>query len=429
MKRYRARDLSAAELERLRRRPAIDFEATRPIVEGVIREVRLNGDRAVAKFAAQFDGVENCKPTVGAAEIERACARVAPDTRAAIERAYENVYKFHKSQMAARAELEIADGVTCFSESRPIERVGLYVPGGATPLPSTALMLAIPAQLAGCREIVLATPPSAAGAAADAILFIARLCSVTRVVKIGGAQAIAALAFGTESTPKVDKIFGPGNQFVTMAKMLVSVDPDGAAIDMPSGPTEVLVIADEAARPDFVASDLLSQAEHSPDAQAILVATAAGQAEATLSELEIQLAALPRRDIARQALDNSFVLEVDSVEAALDFANAYAPEHLILNVKNARDYAARVNNAGSVFLGAYACEAAGDYASGPNHSLPTYGFARARGGLTVGDFQKRITFQDVTPAGARALDAAVQTLAGLEALEGHRRAMSLRASG
>jgi histidinol dehydrogenase len=358
--------------------------------------------------------------------MDDACARIAPEVQSAFNEAAANIEKFHTTGLTGRRTVETMPGVTCFSEMRPIEKVGLYIPGGTAPLPSTVLMLAVPAKLAGCRQIVLATPPAADGFVADIILYAAKLCGVNAVYKLGGAQAIAAFAYGTRTVPKVSKIFGPGNQYVTAAKMLVSVDPDGAAIDMPAGPTEVLVVADDLARPDFVAADLLSQAEHGVDSQVVLVCTSESKTTEVLREVERQLAGLPRKDIAAKALGNSFALVVQSLGQALDFSNRFAPEHLILNVKNAEGWVEKVGNAGSVFLGPYACESAGDYASGTNHSLPTYGYARAYGGVSVAAFQKQITFQKVTAAGARNIAPIVSVMATEESLEAHKRAMEIR---
>jgi histidinol dehydrogenase len=318
------------------------------------------------------------------------------------------------------------EGVNCFSQARAIEKVGLYIPGGTAPLPSTVLMLAIPAKIAGCREIVLASPPDKHGKIDDIILFSAKLCGISQIFKIGGAQAIGSLAYGTQSVPKVYKIFGPGNQYVTTAKMLVSTDPQGAAIDMPAGPTEVLVIADHSAKDDFVAADLLSQAEHGDDSQAILVATSDKKADKILAQVKNQLSSLPRKKIAQKALENSFVIIAPSIEKAIDFSNQYAPEHLILNVKKPQKYIPKIINAGSVFLGQYSCEAAGDYASGTNHALPTYGYAKVHEGVNIKSFQKQITFQQITKKGAENLGPIVAKMAQQEELEGHKRAMELR---
>ncbi len=426
MKKYYFKQLNSASLKNLCRRKAIRFDEVFPIVENVLREVKTRGDEAIREFTIKFDNVNVSSFTVTQNEIERVCERIPKNVQSAFRKAARNIEKFHKAQMAKPKKVRTMPGVTCFAEVRPIEKVGLYIPGGTAPLPSTVLMLAIPAKLAGCKEIVLVTPPTKNGGVADVILFAAKLCGITQIFKIGGAQAIAALAFGTENVSKVYKIFGPGNQYVTAAKMLVSINPDGAAIDMPAGPTEVLVIGDEKARADFVASDLLSQAEHGADSQAILVTTSDRKANEVLDEVKRQLQTIPRKEIVQKSLDNSFVLVVDSMDEAITFSNMYAPEHLILNVKNATKYIPEIINAGSVFLGPYSCESAGDYASGTNHSLPTYGYARVYGGVSVSSFQKPVTFQKITKQGAKNLGPIVSTLASQESLEGHKRAMQLR---
>lgn len=426
MKKYYFRQLDETSLKNLCGRKAIRFDAVLPIVQDVLREVKLSGDEAVRAYTKKFDNVSLSSFAVTQAEIERACERVSKNIQSAFNKAAHNIERFHKSQIVKLKKVETMSGITCFTEARPIEKVGLYIPGGTAPLPSTVLMLSIPAKLAGCKEIVLATPPAKDGNVADIILFAAKLCGITQIFKIGGAQAIAALAFGTESVPKVYKIFGPGNQYVTAAKMLVSTDTDGAAIDMPAGPTEVLVIADEKARADFVASDLLSQVEHGIDSQAILVTTTDKKADEILAEVKRQLETLPRKEIARKSLGNSFIVIIDSIEKAIVFSNRYAPEHLILNVENAAKYISEITNAGSVFLGQYSCESAGDYASGTNHSLPTYGYARVYSGVSVSSFQKQLTFQNITKQGAKNLGPVVAMMASQESLEGHKRAMQLR---
>lgn len=426
MKKYYFKQLNDASLKALCERRAIRFDDVLPVVENVLREIKTRGDEAVRDFTAKFDNVSLSSLAVTKREIEQAAKRIPQDVQSAFRKAARNIEKFHKSQLPKRKKAETMAGVNCFAEARSIEKVGLYIPGGTAPLPSTVLMLAIPAKLAGCKEIVLVAPPTKDGNVSDIILFAAKLCGVTKIFKIGGAQAIAALAFGTRSVPKVYKIFGPGNQYVTAAKMLVSIDPEGSAIDMPAGPTEVLVIADEKARADFVASDLLSQAEHGIDSQAILATTSDRKADEVLGEVKRQLQTLPREEIARKSLGNSFVIVVDSIEEAISFSNRYAPEHLILNVVNAKKYVPAITNAGSVFLGAYSCESAGDYASGTNHSLPTYGYARVFGGVSVSSFQKQVTFQEITKQGAKNLGPIVATMASQESLEGHKRAMELR---
>ena len=423
MKKYFLGQLDVFSLKNLCKRKVIRFDDILPVVENVLREVKMRGDEAVREFTANFDNVSLSSFAITQKEIDSACKRIPQNVQGAFKKAANNIEKFHKLQAAKRKAVQIVTGVSCFAEARPIENVGLYIPGGTAPLPSTVLMLAIPAQLAGCKEIVLVTPPTRDGSVADIILFAAKLCGIKQIFKIGGAQAIAALAFGTESVPKVYKIFGPG---VTAAKMLISIDLNGAAIDMPAGPTEVLVIADEKARADFVASDLLSQAEHGIDSQAIIVTTSDKKADEVLGEVQRQLQTLPRKEIAQKTFDNSFVIVADSIDEAIDFSNRYAPEHLILNVTNAKKYIPAITNAGSVFLGPYSCASAGDYASGTNHSLPTYGYARVYGGVSVRSFQKQVTFQEITKQGAKNLGPMVSTMASQESLEGHRRAMQLR---
>lgn len=426
MKKLFIKKLNSAELKKLFRRKGINFDIVMPIVKRIADKVKINGDSAIRECTKRFDQVDIFSFMVTRNEIERAGSRIPQNVKRVFSNAAKNIKKFHELQIVSRKEIQTTKGVTCFTETRPIEKVGLYVPGGTAPLPSTVLMLSIPAKLAGCNEIILVTPPAKDGRVEDIVLFAASLCGIKKIYKIGGAQAIAALAYGTETVPKVDKIFGPGNQYVTAAKMLVAMDPEGAVIDMPAGPTEVLVIADEMARADFVASDLLAQAEHGTDSQAILVTTGDKKAEEVLHELDRQLPALPRKDIARKALDNSIILVVDAIEEALEFSNSFAPEHLILNVKNAVKYVSKINSAGSVFVGPFSCESAGDYASGTNHVLPTYGYARALSGISVGAFQKTLTFQKITKQGARNIGPIVATMASQESLDGHRKAMQLR---
>lgn len=428
MKRYDMNQLNEAELDGLCRREASQLDDILPGVQEDIEKVKLGGDAAVRALTKKYDHVDIPTAAVTAEEVEQACAAIDPEVKEAFAQAADNIESFHRLHLMGRRTVATMPGVTCFSEMRPVEKVGLYIPGGTAPLASTALMLAIPAQLAGCSEIALTTPPTKEKKASDIILFAAHLCGINTIYKTGGPQGIAALAYGTESVPKVDKIFGPGSSYVTAAKQLVSRDPEGAAIDMPAGPTEVLVIADKEAYPDFVASDLLAQAEHAEDARAILVCTSSEKAEAISQEVEKQLVTLPRQKEARAALQNSFVMIVSSVSEAISFSNRYAPEHLILNVRNAETLASEVTNAGSVFLGQYSCESAGDYASGTNHCLPTYGYAKVFGGVSVASFQKQITFQRLTADGAAAIAPTVELMAAQESLEGHRRAMELRAS-
>ncbi len=411
-----------AQWPALMRRPGQGLEALEAQVRPILEAVRTGGDTAVRDCTRRFDGVDLAGSAVPPAVL--AGARVPDDLAAAIRLARRHIEAFHAAQCEASARIETAPGVTCWRRAVPIERVGLYVPGGTAPLFSTVLMLGIPARLAGCREVVLCTPPGPDGALPPAIAFTAHLLGLDRVFRIGGAQAIAALAYGTETIPRVDKIFGPGNPYVTVAKQLVQ--REGVAIDLPAGPTEVAVVADTTARPAFVAADLLSQAEHGPDSQVILITTCANLVDNVLEEVERQLVDLPRKAIAEQALAHSKAVVFDEKDTAMAFVNEYAAEHLILAVEDPEALAERVVNAGSVFLGHLTPESAGDYASGTNHTLPTNGYARAYAGVSVDAFVKKITFQSITPAGLRAIGPAVATMARAEALEGHARAVTHR---
>ncbi|MBI4407443.1 MAG: histidinol dehydrogenase [Candidatus Kerfeldbacteria bacterium] len=403
-------------------RAQIDFTTITRQVEQIIRTVQANGDRALFDYTKQFDGVT-------LTNLRADLTNNVPVTAAvqqALAIAKQNITTFHQAVMPQAITVETMPGVLCTSEPRAIDRVGLYVPGGSAPLVSTVLMLAIPAQLAGCKEIMLCTPPQPDGTLNPLIAYAAKLCGIEQVFLVGGAQAIAAMAYGTATIPKVAKLFGPGNAYVTAAKQWVAADPAGAAIDLPAGPTEVLVIADELAKPEVIAADLLAQLEHGADSQAVLVTTSLALAKQVNLELELQVRTLPRRTIAEQALQNSFSLVVGSVAEAIAFANDYAPEHLLLQCLNPERYTAKIRNAGSVFVGEYACESAGDYASGTNHTLPTYGYAKAYSGVSVASFQKQVTFQTVTKAGALALAPTVLQLAELEGLTAHKRAMQIR---
>jgi histidinol dehydrogenase len=416
----------ARRREVLRRPSQRDASTLLDRARRIVDDVRSRGDEALRDYTRQLDGVELATFAVTDAEFVAAEAALTGEQRAALERAIDTVARFHELQTSPPLRLETAPGVVCERVTVPLDAVGLYVPAGSAPLPSTALMLAVPARIAGCPVRVICTPPRADGTADPAVLVAARLCGVTRVYKLGGAQAVAAMAYGTVTVPKVSKIFGPGNAWVTAAKQVVAQDADGAALDMPAGPSEVLVIADDTARPAFVAADLLAQAEHSPDAQVILVTTSRAIAEASVTEVERQLAALPRREIAAQAIAGSRVLVVPDLETAMLVSNRYAPEHLILQVAEPRALLAAVRNAGSVFLGAWTPETMGDYCSGTNHVLPTYGHARAYSGLGVSDFVKRITVQELTPAGLANLGPTARTLARLESLDAHANAVTVR---
>ena len=392
----------------------------------IVDDVRARGDAALREYTERLDGVRLQSIEVTEAEFAAAETLLTPEQRAALERAIDTVTRFHELQTLAPLRLETAPGVVCERMAVPLDSVGLYVPAGTAPLPSTALMLAVPARIAGCPVRIICTPPRPDGAADPAVLVTARLCGIGRVFKLGGAQAVAAMAYGTDSVPKVVKIFGPGNSWVTAAKQIVAQDADGAALDMPAGPSEVLVVADEAARPEFVAADLLAQAEHSTDAQVVLVTTSAAVARACVQEVARQLALLPRKAIAGQSIGESRVITVPDLATAMDVSNRYAPEHLILQVKEPRALLPRVRNAGSVFLGAWTPETMGDYCSGTNHVLPTYGHARAYSGLGVLDFVKRITVQELSAAGLQDLGPTARTLARLESLDAHANAVTVR---
>ena len=415
---------SRQEWGELLRRPVCDImemlETVRPIVE----RVRAEGDAAVKDYEARFDGVELDSLAVSAAAIDEGCAQVDDTLKAAIDLAYDNITAFHGAQRFDPVRVEVCAGVVCEQRAVPIERVGLYVPGGTAPLFSTVLMLAAPARIAGCRQVVLCSPPGKDGRLNPAILYAARKCGVTQVFAVGGAQAIAAMASGTESIPKVDKIFGPGNQYVMAAKQLVSLYD--TAIDLPAGPSEVEVWADESSVPQFVAADLLSQAEHGVDSQVVLVTATEGLIEAVQDEIDRQLPLLPRADIARCSLENSKMILVRDLDEALALTNDYAPEHLVVALKNYEAVKDRIVHVGSVFLGNWSCESAGDYASGTNHTLPTKGYAKAYGGLCLDSFMRKITFQELSPEGIRRIGPAVECMAAAEHLDAHRNAMTVR---
>jgi histidinol dehydrogenase len=419
--------LDAATRDAVLRRPVQrDAAGLLERVRGIVADVRARGDDALREHTARLDGVHLESFSVTDAEFAAAEAALTPAQRAALERAIDTITRFHELQTLPPLRLETAPGVVCERMTVALESVGLYVPAGTAPLPSTALMLAVPASIAGCPVRVMCTPPRPDGSADPAVLVAARLCGVRKVFKVGGAQAVAAMAYGTATVPKVVKIFGPGNAWVTAAKQIVAQDADGAALDMPAGPSEVLVIADESARPAFVAADLLAQAEHSVDAQVVLVTVSRKVAEACVAEVARQLAELPRRDIAGKAIAESRVIIVPTIAAAMEVSNRYAPEHLILQVARPRELLLQVRNAGSVFLGAWTPETMGDYCSGTNHVLPTYGHARAYSGLSVFDFVKRITVQELTAEGLRNLGPTARTLAQLESLDAHANAVTIR---
>jgi histidinol dehydrogenase len=402
----------------------MDLREIEERVAPILRQVRHRGDAAVRDFTFQFDKVQLDDLRVSPAERAEAETLVSPELKAAIALAKSNIETFHRAQLGQPEPITTQPGVTCWRKSVGIEKVGLYIPGGSAPLFSTVLMLGVPARLAGCRQVVLCTPANRAGKVHPAILHAAAQVGITDIFKVGGAQAIAAMAYGTESIPRADKLFGPGNQYVTAAKQLVN--KEGLAIDMPAGPSEVAVYADDSSNPVFVAADLLSQAEHGPDSQVILVSTSEAAIQKAAEEVLRQLEALPRKEIARQALSHSKAFLVSDEDEALRLLNAYAAEHLILAVDHAAALTEKVTNAGSVFLGHYTPEAAGDYASGTNHTLPTNGFARAYSGVSVDSFVKKITFQQITPEGIRNIGPAVEVMAAAEELQAHRNAVTVR---
>mgnify|MGYP001262194156 CR=1 FL=1 len=412
------------QLAQLLRRPEINREDLDATVSEVLQKVKTGGDAALREYTARFDRVTLESFEVTAAEMEEAARLVPEKLQSAIRLAAKNIEKFHAAQQENFTPIETMPGVTCWRKSVPIERVGLYIPGGTAPLFSTVLMLAIPAQIAGCQEIVLCTPPGENGKVNPAILFAAQVAGVTKIFKAGGAQAIAALAYGTESIPQVSKIFGPGNRYVTAAKMLVQ--KDGIAIDMPAGPSEVLVFADETCVPAFVASDLLSQAEHDTDSQVVFLTTSETVLEAVKKEVDEQVQQLPRQKMLRAALSHSVAVLLENEAIALEAINQYAPEHLILACENAEVMASKVVNAGSVFLGNFTPESAGDYASGTNHTLPTSGFARSYSGVSLDSFLKKITFQRISREGLQGIGPAIVTMAEAEELPAHARAVELR---
>jgi histidinol dehydrogenase len=419
--------LDEASRKSLLRRPAQrDQEETMAGARAIVARVRHGGDRALLALTEEHDKVRLQEIRVAAEEIETAATALSPNEKRAIETAIGTVRAFHEAQVQPPIRVETAPGVICERMSVPLQAIGMYVPAGTAPLPSTALMIGVPAQIAGCERRVLCTPPRRDGKADPGVLYTAKACGVTDIFKLGGAQAIAAMAYGTETVPKVDKIFGPGNAWVTAAKLAVAMDADGAAYDMPAGPSEVLVVADAAAHPEFVAADLLAQAEHSVDAQVILVTNSRDLAQAVSREVDRQLARLSRGTVIRAALAGSRIILVNNLETALEVANAYAPEHLIIETERPRDWLGKIRHAGSVFLGAWTPESIGDYCSGTNHVLPTYGYARSFSGLSLADFTRQITVQELTPQGIAGLGPVAQTLAMLEGLDAHANAVTVR---
>lgn len=405
-------------------RPALEAVSLQERIQDIYRQVESAGDEALFRLTRELDGVDLDQLSLERSALEARAREIEPALQQALDQAFRNIETFHRQQLPQTQAVETQPGVTCWQRSVPIERVGLYIPGGTAPLFSSLLMLGIPARLAGCPMPVVCTPPAPGGTVHPALAYLACRLDLPRLYLLGGAQAIAAMALGTASVPAVYKLFGPGNQYVTAAK--AEALQRGLAIDMPAGPSEVLVIADAAADPEFVAADLLSQAEHGPDSQVVLLSDDATLIEQSLQAVERQLADLPRAEMARRALDNSLALRLADLDTAFRFSNRYAPEHLILNLEDAASWAGRVTAAGSVFLGPYACESAGDYASGTNHTLPTHGFARQYSGVSLAHFFKTITFQSISRAGLEGLAPAVEPLAQAEGLEAHRRAVSRR---
>jgi histidinol dehydrogenase len=408
----------------LLKRPTLNTENLFDTVRGIIDRVRAEGDAAVLALEEQFDKVKLTSLAVSDDEWQEAETLLSDELKTAIRLAKENIEAFHAAQRFEGKKVSTQPGVTCWQKAVAIEKVGLYIPGGTAPLFSTVLMLAVPAKIAGCKEIVLCTPPGRDGKVHPAVLFAAQVAGVSRIFKAGGVQAIASMAYGTESIPKVYKIFGPGNQYVTAAKQLVSLRD--VAIDMPAGPSEVEVLADETANPAFVAADLLSQAEHGVDSQAVLITTSAALQQAVKAEVERQLALLPRKEIAEKSLENSKLIVVDSMAEAIEMTNAYAPEHLIIETANYMQVAEKVVNAGSVFLGSLTPESAGDYASGTNHTLPTNGYAKAYSGVSLDSFIRKITFQEILPEGLRRIGPAIEVMAANEHLDAHKNAVTER---
>ncbi len=408
----------------LAQRPAADLNELNSLVDQIFKEVEQDGDIALKKYTAQFDQVDLQAFAVNSEDLAKASKAISDQLKAAMQLAKSNIEKFHSAQRESVKVIETTPGVECWRESRPVEKVGIYIPGGTAPLFSTVLMLGVPAKLAGCKEIVLCTPPDKNGNIDPAILYVAQLVGITSIYTIGGIQAIAALTFGTETIPKVEKIFGPGNSYVTAAKQMAQ--KYGLSIDMPAGPSEVLIIADKTANPAFVAADLLSQAEHGIDSQVILLSDEESIIDQTLTEIINQAGALPRKEIIEKALSNSKAIKLNSLADCLDFSNLYAPEHLILATDRAREFIPQISQAGSVFLGNYSCESAGDYASGTNHTLPTNGYARNYSGVSLDSFVKKITFQELSREGIQNIGPAIELMAEAEQLMAHKNAVSIR---
>ena len=413
-----------ADWETILKRPTASFKDLEPLVEEVFQEVQAKGDQALIDYTLKFDKVKLDSFTVSEVEYARAEKAVSTPLKEAIQLARENIKTFHSAQQTQTVSVETQPGVLCWQEKRPIEKVGLYIPGGSAPLFSTLLMLAVPAQIAGCKEIVLCTPPDVNGSIPDVILYTAQLCGVTQIFKVGGIQAIAALTFGTATVPKVYKIFGPGNQYVTVAKQMAT--QHHVAIDMPAGPSELLVVADQSANPAYVASDLLSQAEHGADSQVILVTTFPVLLDQVRAAIASQIEALPRKDVANQAMANSRMIAFETDAEAIAFINQYGPEHYIVCMENEALYLDQITNAGSVFIGNYTPESAGDYASGTNHTLPTNGYAKQYSGVNLDSFLKQMTFQKISAKGIQNIGPAIELMAKAEGLQAHKNAVTLR---
>ncbi len=423
MKQYKYGELTPDSLKKLVQRPKIDFPSIFDTVQPIIDSVKDKGDEALREYTRKFDGIIPDRMVLDPSGLE---VSLGKEIKEAIDLAFDNIYRFHRAQRRLKITVETIPGVICSRKMVPIQSVGLYVPGGTAILPSSAMMLAIPAMIAECPNIVLATPPDSDGKVADEIIYIAKKAKVSSILIAGGAQAIAAMAIGTQTVPKVDKIFGPGNQYVTAAKMLLQNSDAMISIDMPAGPSEVLVVADETANPSFVAADLLSQAEHGTDSQVVLVCTPDFNIDNLDQELTKQVNLLPRKETAQKALNNSFILKVENMNQAFSFSNEYAPEHLILNLKDAESFEDQIINAGSVFLGNLTPESVGDYASGTNHTLPTYGYAKTYSGVSLDSFYKSITMQTITEEGLKSIGPTVEILADVEGLQAHKNAVTLR---
>jgi histidinol dehydrogenase len=410
--------------KKILKRPVFETSQLDATVQAIINDVRQTGDKALAKYTQQFDKAIVADLLVSKSELDEAAGKLSDELITAIDLAIDNITTFHTAQKPSEVKVKIGEGIDCWQKPVPISKVGLYIPGGMAPLFSTLLMLAIPAKIAGCKEIVLCSPPSAEGKLHDAILYAASRVGVTQIFKVGGVQAIAAMAYGTESIPKVYKIFGPGNQYVTAAKQIVA--RDAVAIDMPAGPSEVAVIADASSNAAFVASDLLSQAEHGTDSQVVLFTDNKAMIQKVIDEVNKQVETLPKKEIAKQSLQNSKAVLVDKMDVLMEMVNTYAPEHLIISTKNADELALDVENAGSVFIGEYTPESAGDYASGTNHTLPTHGWATAYSGVNLDSYYKKITFQKITKEGLKIIGPAIEVMAAAEELIAHKQAVTLR---